>query len=121
MGVAGHDAAPWLAAAPAGDGVIGQAPHASHAQVATLVAATPVAMRLRCLPDELPSEEYGSGWPSVEALVGDLRACLELNPTHGRGWAVVGCWNELCGEESVGDEAKKKATHFGAAGFLRCD
>jgi hypothetical protein len=97
---------------------IGQAPEASHAQLAMLVAATPVAMRLAYLRDELSGVEGGFGWPLVEALVSGLRAGLDRNPTHGRGCAVVMLWAARCGEKRMASDMEKRATHYGAADFL---
>jgi hypothetical protein len=97
---------------------IGEAPEATHVLLATLVAAIPVAIRVAYLRMELSSEDEGSKLDAVDALVARLRACLDANPTHGRGWAVLMLWTARSGPTPAAGEQEKLATHFGARDFL---
>ena len=98
---------------------IGEAPEATNALLATLVAAIPVAIRVAYLRMELSSEEDEGLKPDpVDALVVRLRACLDVNPTHGRGWAVLMLWTARSGPTLAASEQEKLATHFGARDFL---
>jgi hypothetical protein len=97
---------------------IGEAPEATHALLATLVAAIPVAIRVAYLRMELSSEDEGLRPVAVDALVARLRACMDVNPTHGRGWAVLMLWTARSGPTPEATKQEKLATHFGARDFL---
>lgn len=63
---------------------------------------------------ELGRDDKGLGPEAVRQLVERLARCLEQQPTHGRGWAMIALWLALYGER----DEKKQAEHFGAGDFF---
>jgi hypothetical protein len=97
---------------------VGRAPEGSPAWLDPLVAAVSLAMRIMLLRAELGRDDEGLGPEAVRQLVERLARCLEQQPTHGRGWAMIALWRALCGERDEEVQAKKQAEHFGAGDFF---
>jgi hypothetical protein len=95
-----------------------RAPEGAPAWLHPLVAAVSLAIRIMLLRVELGRADEGLGWEAVRQLVERLARCLEQQPTHGRGWAVIALWLSLYGEREEAVQARKQAEHFGAGDFF---
>lgn len=96
---------------------LGRAPEGSPAWLDPLVAAVSLAIRSMLLRVELGRDDEGLGPEAVGQLVEWLERCLDQQPTHGRGWAMIALWLTLCGEPNEA-QAMKQAEHFGAGDFF---
>jgi hypothetical protein len=97
---------------------LGRAPEGSPAWLDPLVAAASLAIRTMLLRAEIGRDDEGLGPEAVRQLVEQLERCLEQQPTHGRGWAMIALWLALHGERDEEAQAKKQAEHFGAGDFF---
>ena len=97
---------------------LGRAPEGSPAWLDPLVAAASLAIRSMLLRVELGCDDEGLGPEAVRQLIKRLMLCLEQQPTHGRGWAMIALWRTLYGERDEEAYAKKQADHFGAGDFF---
>jgi hypothetical protein len=91
-----------------GDAAAGPAP-----PLTALVVAGPVALRVALLRHQLGSDEP---FAAAGAIVERIAACLDQQPAHGRGCAVVSLWLRCWGADD--DEVTKHAVHYGAGAFL---
>jgi hypothetical protein len=99
---------------------IGAAPDGTHTQLTTLVSAISVAIRIVCLREELSSTHEGLAEQAVDALVSQLRACLEQHNDRGRGLALVALWIRCSDpkDQRAARKLEKLAVHHGAGDFL---
>jgi hypothetical protein len=98
--------------------LLSRAPEGSPAWLDPLVAAASLAIRSMLLRVELGRDDEGLGPEAVRQLVDRLKRCLEQQPTHGRGWAMIALWQALYGDRNEEAQAKKQAEHFGAGDFF---
>jgi len=93
---------------------VGNAPERTPALLALLVVAAPLTLRVALLRDELSDTDQAL--ESAQAVVDRTEACLEQQPAHGRGWAILALWRRCWGQKD--DEATKRAVHYGSGLFL---
>jgi hypothetical protein len=102
---------------------IGAAPDGTNIQLTMLVSVIPVAIRIACLREELSIAHEGLEEQAINALVSQLRICLEQHHDHGRGLALVALWLRGSHPKDPGTvrKAERLAVHHGAGDFLESE
>lgn len=93
---------------------VGNAPERTPALLRLLVVAGPLTLRVALLRDELSDSDQAL--ESVQTVVDLIEGCLEQQPAHGRGWAILALWRRCWGQKD--DDATKRAVHYGSGPFL---